>query len=102
MDEETKVRMGIEVSKLYYSFVEQVDLGREIVRQASPLFAALMTTQLEKVKLESVDHLPTFDSNVHERVAGSLSTSPEIKTPRSFLARVKANAMVRSRALVRT
>jgi len=102
MDEETKVRVAIETSKLYYLFVEQVDLGREIVRQASPLLAALMTTQLEKVKLESIDHATVFDSNSHERVSGSMSTSAEIKTPRSFLARVKANAMVRSRALVRT
>lgn len=102
MDDETKVRVGVEVSKLYYLFVEQVDLGREIVRQASPLFAALMTTQLDKVKFESVDHLVTFDSNVHERISGSMNTSSEIKTPRSFLARVKANGMIRSRALVRT
>lgn len=102
MEEETKVRVGIEVSKLYYLFVEQVDLGREIVRQASPLLAALMSTHLEKVKLESVDHIHMFDSNVHERIAGSSHTSPEIMTPRSFLARIKANGVVRSRALVRT
>jgi len=102
MEEETKVRVGLEASKLYYLFVEQNDVGHEIVRQASPLLAALMSTQLDKVKLESVDHLSTFDSALNERIAGSMSTSPEIKAPRSFLARVKANSMVRSRALVRT
>lgn len=102
MDEDTKVRVGVEASKLYYLFCEQTDVGQETVRQASPLLAALMTTQLEKVRLEAVDHMPSFDSSVHERVSGSMNTSPEIKSARSFLARVKANNMVRSRALVRT
>ena len=102
MDDDTKVRIGVETSRLYYLFCEQTDVGQEIVRQASPLLAALMSTQLEKVKLEAVDHMPTFEGTVHERVSGSMNTSPEIKAARSFLARVKANNMVRSRALVRT
>lgn len=102
MDDDTKIRIGVETSRLYYLFCEQTDVGQEIVRQASPLLAALMSTQLQKVKLEAVDHMPTFDGTVHERVSGSMNTSSEIKAARSFLARVKANNMVRSRALVRT
>jgi hypothetical protein len=102
MDDETKANVGIEASKLYYLFVEQVDLGREIVRQASPLLAALMSTQLDKIKLESVDHEEVFDGKVHERIAGSMIMSTEIKTPRSFLSLIKANGALRSRALVRT
>ena len=102
MDDDAKVRVAIETSRLYYLFCEQTDVGQEIVRQASPLLAALMSTQLDKVKLEAVDHMQTFDGAVHERIAGSMNTSPAIKTARSFLARVKANNMVRSRALVRT
>lgn len=102
VDEETRVRVGIEVSRLYYSFAEQVDLGREIVRQASPLLAELMSTQLDKVKLESVDHMTTFDSATHDRAPGSIPTSSVVRGPRTFLARVKANGMVRSKAMVRT
>lgn len=101
-DEETRVRIGLEVSRLYYLFAEQVDLGREIVRQASPLLAELMSSQLDKVKLESVDHMTTYDSAVHDRIAGSINTSPVIRGARTFLARVKANGMVRSKAMVRT
>jgi hypothetical protein len=102
MEEETKVRVGIETSRLYYLFCEQMDLGREIVRQASPLLSALMSTQLEKTRFESVDHLQTFDSQVHERDRASVRTSPVVRWPRTFLVRVKANGMVRSPALVRT
>jgi hypothetical protein len=102
MEEETKVRVGIETSRLYYLFCEQMDLGREIVRQASPLLSALMSTQLEKTRFESVDHLQTFDSQVHERDTASIRTSPVVRWPRTFLVRIKANGMVRSPALVRT
>jgi len=101
-DEETRVRVGVEVSRLYYLFAEQMDLGREIVRQASPLLAELMSSQLEKVKLESVDHMSTYDSAVHDRISGSINTSPVLRGARSFLARVKANGMVRQKAMVRT
>jgi hypothetical protein len=102
MEEETKIRVGLEASRLYYLFCEKMDLGREIVRQASPLLSALMSTQVEKVRFESVDHLQTFDSQMHERDAGSIPTSPVVRWPRTFLVRVKANGMVRSLALVRT
>jgi hypothetical protein len=101
MDEEAKMRVGIEVSALYYKFVEDA-FERDVVVQLSPLLARLMSTELERLRFESIDGAGMFDSSIHERVPGSDSTGARIRSPKSFLCRVVSTSMVRSKALVST
>lgn len=101
MDEEVKMRLGVEASRQYYRFAQAALEARER-EKVSPLLAALLSTQLSRVKLESVDHAAAFDSSVHERDAGSDGGSARIAEPRSFVARVVATGMVRAKALVAT
>lgn len=101
LDEEARVPVGLAISKLYYTFISA---GKKDAREAqatSPLLAALLSGELERCKLESVDHQRTFDGALHEREPGS-GGSPTISAPKSFLCRVTATGVVRSRALVRT
>lgn len=102
MDEENKTRLGLEVSRLYYLFVQETELDADLVRRLSPLLARLFNTQLERVSFESVDHTPVFDSSTHERSQDSDVTSSSISTPLGFLCRVVANSKVRFKAVVRT
>jgi hypothetical protein len=104
MDEDVKMRLGLEVSRLYYRFASSAGspLERDVVPQLSPLLAALLSNELERVRFEAVDHARVFDSSLHEREAGSDGASSQIHTPRSFLCRVIATNMVRARALVKT
>jgi len=105
MDEESKMRVGLVASRLYYRFVEAIDLGAsgpEGRQQISPLLAALMNGELEHVRFESVDHQTIFDSQFHERGQGAAATGARILAPQSFLCRVGANGLVRVRAEVRT
>ena len=102
MDEETKVRVGLEVSRLYYRFVEDAGMEPELVQPLSPLVAKLLGTELSRLRLESVDHLPVFDSDVHERSADSDATRAAVVRPLSFLGRVTGNDRVRFKATVRT
>jgi hypothetical protein len=102
MDEEAKMHVGLEVSRLYYRFVDERKLERDVVVSLSPLLARLMSTELERIRLEAIDGARTFDSSVHERVPGSDATSPKIAAPKSFLCRVVSSSMVRAKAQVRT
>ncbi len=102
MDEEAKLAVGLEVSRLYYRFAEERPLDAELVAPLSPLLARLMSTELTHLRLEAVDGARVFDSAVHERALGSDASSPAIKQPKSFLARVVSNGRVRMKAHVRT
>jgi hypothetical protein len=101
LDEEARVSVGIAISKLYYTFVSMLKKDAREVQATSPLLAALLSGELERSKLESVDHQRSFDGTLHDREPGSAS-SPNIVAPKSFLCRVSATGVVRSRALVRT
>ncbi len=102
MEEESKMRVGLEVSRLYYRFAEERGLSRDTVVALSPLLARLMSTEMERLRFESVDGAGMFDSSVHERAAGSDPSGARLFGPRSFLCRVVSSSMVRVKALVRT
>ncbi len=102
MEEEAKLGLAVEVSRLYYRFAEERPLDPELVRSLSPLLARLMSTQLELVSLESVDGTRIFDSSLHERELGSDSSNAKILCPKSFLSRVVSNKRVRVKATVKT
>jgi hypothetical protein len=104
MEEEVKMRLGLEASRLYYRFALSAGAGldRDLVPQLSSLLAALLSNDVERVRFEAVDHARIFDSALHEREAGADGASSQIKEPRSFLCRVVATNMVRARALVKT
>lgn len=102
MDEETRARVGLEASRLYYRFAAETAMEAKLRREVSPLLARLLTTQLERLRLEAVDHVPVFDSEIHERSAGSDGTRAAVSEPLSFLCRIAGNDRVKQRALVRT
>jgi hypothetical protein len=102
MDEEVKMRLGIEASRLYYAFAAERTLEPGLVSQASPLLASLLGGELERVRFETVDNARVFDSQLHERTTDSDPASAHIRGPASFLCRVSATSMLRVRALVRT
>lgn len=101
MGEEARVRIGLEVSRLYYQFAREV-LDDKLRKAASPLLAQLMTTQLQTLELRHVDEGAMFDSAIHERATGSDATSPRIKRPVTFLCRVAATQKARIKAAVTT
>jgi hypothetical protein len=102
MEEEAKMRVGIEVSRLYYVYAEKRPFERDLITQLSPLLARLMSTELERLRFESADSAGMFDSSVHERTPDSDKTSPRVIAPKSFSCRVVSSSMVRAKALVRT
>ena len=102
MEEDAKVLVGIEVSRAYYALAAARKLEPELVAKASPLLAALLSTELERVRLESVDAGATFDSQLHERERGSSAGSSRVARPLSFLGRVVSNGLVRYKARVVT
>ena len=102
MDPEAKMRVGIEVSKQLYALADAASLDRHIVSKSTPLLAALMTSELERLKFESVDHIKVFDSQLHERASGSDPTSHAIVRAASFLCRVASNNAVKAKAEVFT
>lgn len=102
MDEEAKMYVGIEVSRLYYKLLEEKPIGTDVSHPLSPLLARLMSTELERLRFEAVDGAGMFDSSVHERVSGSDASGSKVKRPKSFLCRVVSTSMVRSKALVST
>jgi len=101
LDEEARVPVGVAISEVYYTFVSIRKKEPREVQATSPLLAALLSGELERCKLESVDHVKVFDGALHERAPDS-GGSPNIIAPKSFLCRVNATGVVRSRALVRT
>ncbi len=96
------MRVGLEVSRLYYRFAEERPLERDVVMALSPLLARLMSTELERLRFESADAAGVFDSALHERAPGSDAGAARIDRPKSFLCRVVSSSMVRAKALVRT
>lgn len=102
MGEESKLAVGLEVSRLYYKFAQERPLDEDLVRELSPLLARLMSTELDLVTLESTDASRVFDSSIHEREIGSDSSNAKIRAPKSFLCRVVSNNRVRVKATVRT
>jgi hypothetical protein len=102
MDEEVKMRLGLEASRLYYRFAAELPLDPALAAQASPLLASVLSGELARVRFECVDSARVFDSQVHERAEGSDAASSQIRGPASFLCRVTATGMLRARALVRT
>lgn len=102
MEDEDKARLGFEISRLYYRFTEEVPLEEGHRPLVSPLLADLLSSQLGKLRLESVDHDKVFDSRRHEREAGADGSSPKIVRPASFACLVSANGMVRVKARVVT
>jgi hypothetical protein len=98
-DEESRVALGIEVSRAFYAFARTLDQG--LLSRTAPSFAALLSTQLERLKFEAVDHLSTYDSQVHERERGA-SQNGAIREVRTFACRIIASGMVRAKARVMT
>jgi hypothetical protein len=102
MDAESKMRVGLEVSRQLYTLAHAARLEAELVVKSTPLLAALMTNELERLKFESVDHVKVFDSQIHERAPGSDPTAFGVLRPASFLCRVAANNAVKAKAEVLT
>jgi hypothetical protein len=100
MEEEVKMRLGLEVSRLFYAFT--ADAASAERAALAPLLATLMTGELPRLRFESVDHVRVFDSGVHEREPGSDTGSAPVRRPATFLVRVAATGMVRARASVIT
>jgi len=98
MDGESKARVAIEVSRTFY----EAGFDPEMVSKAAPLLAALLSGGLERIKLESVDHMKVFDSQLHERTGTSDPSGSRIVRPASFLCRVTANNVVKAKAQVVT
>jgi hypothetical protein len=102
MDAENKVRVAIEVSRSLYTFASSANVDPEVLSKAAPLLATLVNGGLERVKLESVDHVKVFDSQIHERTGDSDPSGFRIVRPASFLCRVSANNAVKAKAQVVT
>lgn len=102
MESEGKMHVGLEVSRQLYAFAEVGKLDRDLLVRAAPLLASLMNNELERLKLESVDHVKMFDSALHERAVGSDPSSFTVVRPTSFLCRVAANNAVKAKAGVLT
>jgi hypothetical protein len=104
MDAEAKIRVGLEVSRQLYALAHDphAKMDADMVAKAAPLLATLMTTELERVRFESVDHVRVYDSQIHERTATSDPTGSRILRPASFLCRVQANNAVKAKAQVVT
>jgi hypothetical protein len=102
MDGEAKMRVGLEVSRQLYTLAHDAKLDAEVVAKAAPLLATIMTSELERVRFESIDHTKVYDSQIHERTATSDMQSARILRPASFLCRVQANNAVKAKAQVVT
>lgn len=102
METEAKMRAGLETSRALYTLAHAATLDPELVTKASPLLAALMTNDLDKLRFEAVDHARVFDSTVHERAPEADPTSSRVLRPMTFLCRVAANNAVKAKAQVLT
>ncbi len=102
MESEALVRVGLEASRAFYALAHVAKMDPELVTKAAPLLAQLMSAQLERIKLESVDHVKVFDSQIHERAPSSDMTGSRVLRPASFLARVTTNNAVKAKAQVVT
>jgi hypothetical protein len=102
MEEEWRMRVGIEASRLYYRFASEGKIDAPTTKLVSPLLAKLLSTQLDRLRLEAVDHAGVFDGAAHERAPGSSPTSATIKHPASMLCRVAGSGSIRVKAGVVT
>jgi len=102
MDGEAKIRVGLEVSRQLYTLAHDANIDVDVVAKAAPLLATMMSTELERVRFESVDHTKVFDSQTHERSETSDPTGSRILRPASFLCRVSTNNAVKAKAQVVT
>ena len=102
MDPEAKIRVGLEVSRQLYLLAHDAKMDAEVIAKAAPLLATMMSTELERVRYESIDHAKVYDSQVHERTADSDPTGSRILRPASFLCRVTTNNAVKAKAQVVT
>ncbi len=102
MDEEARMRLGVEVSRQYYRFVYGVSLSEGLIREVSPELASLLSGELERLSFESVDQDRVFDSVVHERELTARAESATIARPASFLCRIRQSGAVRVKARVVT
>jgi hypothetical protein len=101
-DDEVKMRLGTEISRLYYRFMDEARPEGLLAVQVSSLVAALLSTELQRVRFEAVDHAATYDSASHERAQGADGGSATLRRPLSFLSRVTQTGMVRIKAVVVT
>ncbi len=97
-EEDAKVTVGLLASRLYYATTED---SKERAK-TSVLFAKLLSTEVTRVRYEAVDHVVTFDSEIHEREPGARQHESRITAPRSFLVRVASTNAVRHKARVQT
>jgi hypothetical protein len=104
MDPEAKIRVGLEVSRQLYSLAydSHVKMDPDLVAKAAPLLATIMSSELERVRFESIDHTKVYDSQIHERTGTSDPTGSRILRPASFLCRVQTNNAVKAKAQVVT
>lgn len=102
MDEEAKLRVGLEVSRCFYEFAAEAALSRDEVQQVAPLLATLMNGELARVRFESVDHAAVFDSQLHERAPTADATRSALTSAMTFLCRVAKTGLVRAKAVVCT
>jgi hypothetical protein len=102
MDTEAKVRVGLEVSRQLYTLAHDAKIDADVVAKAAPLLATIMSSELERVRFESIDHAKVYDSQAHERTADSDPTGSRILRPASFLCRVSTNNAVKAKAQVVT
>lgn len=101
-DDEVKMRLGVEASRLFYAFMEEARPEGLAPAQVSGLLASLLSTGLSRVRLEAVDHAGSFDSSAHERGHGADAASGTLRRPLSFLCRVTQSGMIRIKAAVLT
>lgn len=101
MLEDSKVRIGLEVSRLYYRFAAK-SLEEAHARPLAPLLAQLMNSELDQLALESVDHVRVFDSSIHERAPQADEGSSRVARPLTFLCRVATTQRPRFKAIVVT
>ena len=104
MEPEAKIRVGLEVSRQLYvlAYDARVKMDAEMISKATPLLATIMSSELERVRFESIDHTKVYDSQIHERTSTSDPTGSRILRPASFLCRVQANNAVKAKAQVVT
>ena len=55
------------MSRQLYVLAHDAKIDADVVAKAAPLLATIMSTELERVRFESVDHTKVYDSQVHER-----------------------------------
>ncbi|MEM9696221.1 MAG: hypothetical protein AAGA56_26990 [Myxococcota bacterium] len=102
MGDEERATVGLEVSRLYYRFAQMEAFDPGLREQAAPLLAELLSTELSRLELVSVDRDRIFDSSRHERGNGADPTRSAIRQPMSFACLVSVNGNMRLKAQVLT